>query len=308
LGVKLVKGGEEFGFGAALLGLDFGQFHDRRAAGEFGIELSAIGHGEDDRFRGGAEDFRELAGDVGDVIEGQDAVLFGVRPQPARGVGKRGHGIAGRVERLAQQTGEGGFAGAGGSFQNQDGIGAGGPQGGEHPILAGLPDVDGQTGEGFEEAVERRTVGFGSRERARVAGSPKVERFRGADVPAASGDFDGIAGFVPQVQVDGSRMEARTVGGDARIQGTERDRTVVGPGFEDVEQVAVGVDVGDGGIDLLIFAEQIGAQFRRAQRDARLREATRNAGEGCAAVVQEEEDGSGGFEKLIADFHDAPPV
>jgi hypothetical protein len=140
----------EVGFGAGCLrGLeDDGQ----GAGGEVGWEAKGTVGGEQDgaaegdgegvavaRFvepaahAGGeaAEGGGEMGGNRGDMIEGQQVVLPGEFVQVALGVGERVEGGGGGIDEGAEEACGGGLAGAGGTAQDEDGVGAAGAERGE---------------------------------------------------------------------------------------------------------------------------------------------------------------------------------
>jgi len=85
------------------------------------------------------------------LIKNQDPVMEGKQAEIAVARGESMHGGGGRIDESAECAGEDGLAAAGGSIEDQDGVGAGGAKGGDEPSQYRVPGVGGKV----EELAER---------------------------------------------------------------------------------------------------------------------------------------------------------
>jgi hypothetical protein len=153
-----VEAAPEVGLGAAAVRGDGGQGDGEGAVGQIGVRDPARagggvgGDGEDDgalegegqglalipafaEEEGGAggeaaEGVGEVTGEGGDMVEGEDPIVEGEGEELAVGVGQGAERGGGGIDQGAEHTGGGGLAAAGGSLEDEDGVGAGGAEGG----------------------------------------------------------------------------------------------------------------------------------------------------------------------------------
>src|ERR1035437_9081625 len=151
------------------------------AGGQIGRGGPAIGDGEDDgaleeeleRLRvawlavghadaagQAAEGIGDLRGESGDVVEGEDPVEAGEGEELAGGGGKRGEGRGGGIDDRPEDAGGEGFAAAGRTTEDEDGIGAVCAEGGEEPGEGAEP-IGGTWGAEVEGGAEGLEGGIG---------------------------------------------------------------------------------------------------------------------------------------------------
>jgi len=105
-------------------------------ASDFGEGVVAvIGLRGFDGFAGreGAEGLRDFDGDAVDVIENENPVVQGEKEDLAIADGEEAEGSGGGIDQSTERASEQGFAAGGGASENENGVGAGGTEGGAGP-------------------------------------------------------------------------------------------------------------------------------------------------------------------------------
>src|ERR1017187_3132188 len=221
------------------------------------LAVAWLAVGDTDAAGEAAEGVGDLRGEGGDVVEGEDPVEAGAREELAGGGGKRGEGRGGGIDDRPEGAGGEGFAAAGRTTEDEDGIGAVCAEGGEEPGQAAEPtggtwgaEVKGGA-EGVEGWMGWLAVGlFGGGEGGGGGGSFEGDAFAGGYGPALGGDFDELAFGVGEVEEDffgrGEGAAAVDAVGDADI-------AVLGIAgglrFQVMEDGVEGVGGGDGVVE-----------------------------------------------------------
>ncbi len=199
---------------------------------------------------------------------------FPLRWRGGEGLERRLH----RIDESAEEAGGGGFTGAGGSAEDEDGIGAGGAQGGGEPSKDARPRSSFGDVEEGAQAVERLRVrgGFGSGERAGSGSALKGVVEAIGRLPAVLRNLDALGLRVGEIEDDG----VVGAGDDASSGGRAGGRSELHFGVEGLEH---GIDGVGGGRDSGFGAEGVdhpAAQVRGVERVGVLRErAVRDGGD-----------------------------
>jgi hypothetical protein len=117
------------------------------------LAVAWLAVGDTDAAGEAAEGVGDLRGEGGDVVEGEDPVEAGEGEELAGGGGKRGEGRGGGIDDRPEDAGGEGFAAAGRTTEDEDGIGAVCAEGGEEPGKAAEP-IGGTWGAEVEGGAE----------------------------------------------------------------------------------------------------------------------------------------------------------
>ncbi len=128
-------------------------------------------------------------GEAGDVVEGEDAVVESEGEELALVMREGVEGGGGGVEEGAEDAGGGGFAARRRAGEDEDGIGAGGAQGGEEPGKHAAIGRAGEVKERLQVVEGRGGMALGAREGAGVGRERGIASHRGSERARFRGRF-----------------------------------------------------------------------------------------------------------------------
>ncbi len=166
------------------------------------------------------------------VIEGENPIVLSDGEQFSYGAGNCEKRSGGGIDQGAEHAGRSGLAAGGRTVENEDGMRAGGAEGGEKP--GGEPSAIGvrcevdarwqKTGSSRQKAGDRRQRAGGSGN-GELGVSAAVEEGGGrvgGDLPAAGCNFDDFSVGVVEVEKDGVGLAGIAAGGDTTMDGKAR--------------------------------------------------------------------------------------
>ena len=220
---------------------------DQAAAGDvFGKLAFELGGEDQDDGRGFVGDLSERredsARDALDIVEGENAPALRRFFHSACGGGKRFVRRTHRIEQGAEHAGSSGFAAAGGSAKDQDGVWTFGAHGDGEPGERAGPVFAGGYVEQLAEAVEGTLVRL--LRLGKLAGMDAALKREGDAVlrlPTFAGDFDGVGFGIGEVEQDGAVAGDEPGSGGGLAGGSE-----LGFGFQSLDRAAQCVGRGRG--------------------------------------------------------------